>query len=136
MACAYAKLGQPGPALTCIEGLLETEFEDFETLRKVCCARYSHAVEGSRTQQQQQCHQAKTLTAQIQSHYPAATATHFPLSSLCPTFLLQDPDLAPLRGPQLEALLSKRDSMVGRLLGGSKKQQKELPSSKKPWILW
>lgn len=33
MACAYAAMGQKTPALTCIEGLLDSGFEDFKTLR-------------------------------------------------------------------------------------------------------
>ena len=33
MACAYARLGQRGPALTCLEGLLEAGFDDFKSIR-------------------------------------------------------------------------------------------------------
>ncbi|GAB4821982.1 hypothetical protein N2152v2_009028 [Parachlorella kessleri] len=33
MACAYARLGQRGPTLTCLEGLLEAGFDDIKSIR-------------------------------------------------------------------------------------------------------
>lgn len=42
-----------------------------------------------------------------------------------------DPDLAPLRGPELDKLLSKHDGLLAKLFG-----KKEKPSSNKPWLQW
>lgn len=33
MACCYAKLDEVDSGLTCLEGLLETGFEDYDTIR-------------------------------------------------------------------------------------------------------
>lgn len=52
MACCYAQLGQAAAALTCLEAVLETGFDQYSTIRT-------------------------------------------------------DPDLAPVRGPALDALLGK-----------------------------
>lgn len=74
MACAYASLGQVPAALTCLEGLLENGFEDYEGMRR-------------------------------------------------------DPDLAPLRGPQLDALLNKYDGPLKKLFG-----RKQAASGEKPFF--
>ncbi|KAL4420136.1 hypothetical protein ABPG77_010352 [Micractinium sp. CCAP 211/92] len=42
-----------------------------------------------------------------------------------------DPDLAPLRGPELDSLLSKHDGLLAKLFG-----KKEKLSSNKPWLQW
>ena len=84
MACAYVAMGQNTAALTCVEGLLESGFEDFKTLRT-------------------------------------------------------DPDLAALRGSELDALVGKYDNLLAKVLG--KKDKKEegavdapsLPAFLKPW---
>ena len=52
MACCYAQMGQRAAAITCLDGLLESGFTDYTTIRS-------------------------------------------------------DPDLAPARGPELEALIDK-----------------------------
>ncbi|KAL4458694.1 hypothetical protein ABPG75_013559 [Micractinium tetrahymenae] len=43
-----------------------------------------------------------------------------------------DPDLASLRGPELDKLLSKHDGLLAKLFGGKKKEQ----TSNKPWLQW
>lgn len=56
--------------------------------------------------------------------------------------LRSDPDLRPLQGPALEALINKHTGVGGalaRLLGQQKKDEAVLesdPNQSKPWILW
>lgn len=85
MACAYVAMGQNTPALTCIDGLLDSGFDDFQTLRT-------------------------------------------------------DPDMAALRGPELDALVGKYDNLLAKVGLGKKDKKEEgavdapsLPAFLKPW---
>ncbi|KAI7841388.1 hypothetical protein COHA_005006 [Chlorella ohadii] len=45
-----------------------------------------------------------------------------------------DPDLAPVRGPELDKLLSKYDGLLAKVFGGKKKATSS--SGNKPWLQW
>mmetsp|Transcript_33832 Transcript_33832/g.80304 ORF Transcript_33832/g.80304 Transcript_33832/m.80304 type:complete len:221 (-) Transcript_33832:158-820(-) len=81
MACAYVQLGKKESALTCIEGILENGFDDFETLR-------------------------------------------------------QDEDLSPLRGQELENLLSKYEKPLDKVFQVFGRKKPRDSGTNKPWLIW